>query len=231
MAKTFGEKIKEYLHEHKIKQFTLAKETNISQSNISKWCADMGSPSSAAVLQLAKYMNVSVEYLLDDEIDDSFTTDFLGFEKRAENRETLLRIPFLTQEALQATVFSRGPINLEKVTEKFIIDKNFAKHLIGNVDEQKDVFMAIAKGDSMSPIINSGDFVFIERMTVDNLSDGEICFVRTDNTYTIRRIQKNPSIVFMADNLKYQPFALDDTIFVCGRIIGSIPKFASKDFS
>ena len=60
----FIERLKELRIEKHLSQIQLAKETGLSSSAISFWEAGERQPSAQAVITLAKYFNVSTDYLL-----------------------------------------------------------------------------------------------------------------------------------------------------------------------
>jgi len=62
--KNLNERLKEVRMEKNISQSQLAKDTGLSQSAISFWESGERSPSVQAVIILAKYYNVSTDYLL-----------------------------------------------------------------------------------------------------------------------------------------------------------------------
>lgn len=70
--KNLNERLKEVRVEKNISQSQLAKDTGLSQSAISFWESGERLPSIQAVIILAKYFNVSSDYLLgliDSEVD------------------------------------------------------------------------------------------------------------------------------------------------------------------
>ena len=62
--KNFNESLKEVRIEKNISQSQLAKDTGLSQSAISFWESGERLPSIQAIIILAKYYNVSSDYLL-----------------------------------------------------------------------------------------------------------------------------------------------------------------------
>ena len=60
----FSERLKELRQENGLSQIQLAKETGISKSAIGFWETGERVPSALAIITLAKYFNVSADYLL-----------------------------------------------------------------------------------------------------------------------------------------------------------------------
>ena len=60
----FAERLKELRAERGVTQDKLAEETGLSQSALANWENGKRSPSAAAIISLAKYFNVTTDYLL-----------------------------------------------------------------------------------------------------------------------------------------------------------------------
>lgn len=60
----FAERLKELRIEKGITQDKLAEETGLSQAALANWENGKRSPSAGAIITLAKYFNVSTDYLL-----------------------------------------------------------------------------------------------------------------------------------------------------------------------
>ena len=60
----FAERLKELRLEKGITQDKLAQETGLSQAALANWENGKRSPTAAAVITLAKYFNVTTDYLL-----------------------------------------------------------------------------------------------------------------------------------------------------------------------
>lgn len=58
------ERLKELRTEKRIGQIQLAKETGLSKSAIARWELGISEPTASALVALAKYFNVSVDFLL-----------------------------------------------------------------------------------------------------------------------------------------------------------------------
>ena len=57
-------RIKELRQEKNLSQQSLAKEINVSQKAIDFWEKGVNEPKASYIIQLAKYFNVSTDYLL-----------------------------------------------------------------------------------------------------------------------------------------------------------------------
>ena len=89
---TLGEKIKEARKQCGLSQEQLAEKMSVSRSAIAKWETDKGLPDIDNLKALAGFLNVSVDYLLDDgERIDEFVTreayDLASYGKGAKKRK------------------------------------------------------------------------------------------------------------------------------------------------
>lgn len=62
--KVFGERLKNLRNEKGIGQNLLAKELQLSNASISYWETGKQEPTAEAIFKMAKYFNVSADYLL-----------------------------------------------------------------------------------------------------------------------------------------------------------------------
>ncbi|MBQ8614944.1 MAG: helix-turn-helix transcriptional regulator [Clostridia bacterium] len=62
-SKNFAVQLKKILKDKKITQAKLVEETNFSKGNISSWLYSKSQPDMPTVIRLAKYLNVSLDYL------------------------------------------------------------------------------------------------------------------------------------------------------------------------
>lgn len=61
---TFGQRLKEVRSEKKITQIALAEKLNVDKSTIAKYETDKIEPSISMLIELAKFFDVSTDYLL-----------------------------------------------------------------------------------------------------------------------------------------------------------------------
>jgi len=80
-------------------------------------------------------------------------------------------------------------------------------------------------GDSMSPSINDGDIMFIDRND-EEIRDGEVYVVRCNEELYVKRLFKTPThIIAKSDNTIYPEFKLQDKEFqVLGKVIYRMEK-------
>ncbi len=64
MSNAYSERIKELRQAEKLSQAQLAEKTGLSQSAIAAWEVGTNSPTATAIIILAKYFDVTSDYLL-----------------------------------------------------------------------------------------------------------------------------------------------------------------------
>lgn len=69
---TFGEKLRKARKEIGLSQVQLAEKINVSRSAVAKWDSDKGMPDVSNLKVMAQLLNVSVDYLLDEDEKISF---------------------------------------------------------------------------------------------------------------------------------------------------------------
>lgn len=92
------------------------------------------------------------------------------------------------------------------------------RHLIPSAS--KDTEAIRCAGDSMSPSLQDGDIMFIDRANTD-LHDGEIYVVRVEDELYVKRLVRVPGkIIAKSDNNSYPDFELSgDNFEILGRVI------------
>lgn len=86
---TFGEKFKEARKKTGLSQEELAEIIGISRAAVAKWETDKGLPDIENLKAIAKLLDVSIDYLLDDgsTIDLSVTKKAINLEKNSEDKK------------------------------------------------------------------------------------------------------------------------------------------------
>ena len=60
----FGERLKNILQDSDISQLKLAQELGYTQQAVNRWCNNITEPDNKTIVDIAKYLNVSTDYLL-----------------------------------------------------------------------------------------------------------------------------------------------------------------------
>lgn len=120
IMKTFGDKVKEAREILGISQGTLAERVDVSQRSITAYETGAAKPRGGTIRKLARALNVSLDYLLDDSVEDPGS----GIEKD----------PYL--EMARASYGARGE---EEATR--LLEKNMALFAGGALSQEaKDAF-------------------------------------------------------------------------------------------
>ncbi len=90
-------KIKELRTQRKISQKQLAEHLNVTQVQISKYELGKNEPDLETLSKIAKYFNVSIDYILDKEPSDLIVISKNDFKKLKEASEIIQKIDQLTK--------------------------------------------------------------------------------------------------------------------------------------
>lgn len=82
---TFGEKVRKRIEELRVSQEELAEKVGTSQSQVSSWLTKGVVPSTPYALRVSKYLELPIDYLIDDDIDTPAT-------KLTESEQLLIEI-------------------------------------------------------------------------------------------------------------------------------------------
>lgn len=180
-------RIKEVRKSKKITAKELAVNVNVAESTMSLYENGKREPDYKTLLNIAQYLDVSVDYLLGKESDA--TADYqLPSNVRPI---TTKRFPMLGEIACGEPIFA---------------NENHEAYIDASADIQAD-FCLTAKGDSMiGARIHDGDVVFIKSQPMVN--NGEIAAVIIDDEATLKRWYYYPEkgkLVLNPENPAYEP--------------------------
>ncbi|MBN6739767.1 helix-turn-helix transcriptional regulator [Acidithiobacillus sp. MC6.1] len=217
---TIGDRIRNRLLVKEKSQDWLAEEVGCSQTAISKLLRGQ-SERSKFLPDIAKALRVNINWLafgVDLEQGESATIqaaavmawdhpDELGDDKVIIPRYRIAcsagngKIHFEIQEHAQGEAFRRA---------WFVQRQIHPEHCV----------IAIVEGDSMSPALEDGDSVMIDRGTT-NIIDRRVYALCLDGEIFIKRLFKAGDNVFVrSDNIKYPEFTVPNTrIEILGRVV------------
>ena len=180
----FKDKLKKARKERGYTQDQLASGVNVSKSSISRYESGTQMPELSTIKLIAKYLNISHQYLLEDE----YTNEYLI-------QEEFVKIPVV------GTIKAGMPILAEEnIIGYEIISK-------GEIMSSKEYFYLKVKGDSMiNARIHEDDLVLVVKQDyVDN--NGDIMAVRVNgDEATLKRVFiQDKGILLQAENPKYEP--------------------------
>ena len=116
----FGERLKNVLQDNDISQLKLAQELGYTQQAVNRWSNNITEPDNKTIVAIAKYLNISTDYLLGNDNDLN------------ENEEELREL-----DALKQLLIKNGYMNSdEDLTKKEI--NNLMKMARNNKDFLKE---------------------------------------------------------------------------------------------
>jgi hypothetical protein len=114
-----------------------------------------------------------------------------------------------------------GAGNDDESTESLMLEANFVSSL-GGESELKNIEAINVTGDSMEPLFNYGDIIFINRSKTD-IGRGGVFTINTEHGLFIKRIQKriDGKIDIISDNKDYPTMNVNpNEIEIIGRVVG-----------
>ena len=198
LTKLLKTKLKELRAAHGITQPMLAHVLDVSIGAVGNWETGNRTPDTEMLDRIARYFNVSVDYLL-GRTGETFPvgTNILPLP---ETRE----IPLLGEIACGAPILAAE--NAEETVP-------LPAHVTAD-------FCLRCKGDSMiGARIYDGDLVYIRRQ--NDVDDGQIAAVLIDDEATLKRVYKgNGSVILQAENAAANPMIYTGADAESVRILG-----------
>ncbi len=142
----------------------------------------------------------------------SSNNDISGYGQPRKQDSHLLQIPYYSDIRSSAGF---GAIN-GRVEEPEMF--TLPKHLLPSASKETEAIRCA--GDSMSPSLQDGDIMFVDRANTD-LHDGEIYVIRVEDELYVKRLVRVPGkIIAKSDNNSYPDFELSgDNFEILGRVI------------
>lgn len=202
-----GNRIKLLREEKQLKQEELAKILSISPSAIGMYERDLREPNDDITLKLAKYFNVTTDYLLgisDKKIINSF-----------------INIPVIGKISAGKPILAQE--NIEGVLP---VDPN-----IYGITNPEEYFYLRVSGNSMNQKVKNGDYALIHKQDYAESGDIIVAIVNGDNEATLKRYKKiNDDLLALepqSDDESYETVYIDkNTHFqIIGKAIGQFGKF------
>lgn len=194
-------RLKEVRKAHRMTQSQVAAIVGIGQSGYSFWESGRSKIDDASLRKLAKYYNVTVDYLL-------------GSDAPSRAGE---RIP------VYAAVAAGIPIEaIDDIVDYEEIDAALAA--------TGDFFGLRIKGDSMEPRMREGDVVIVRKQDDADNGDVAIVLVN-GNEATVKKIKKEPSGISLIPNNPahdIQYYSAADIASLPVRIIGKVVELRAK---
>ena len=166
---TLGEKIKEARKQSGLSQEQLAEKMSVSRSAIAKWETDKGLPDIDNLKALASFLNVSVDYLLDDgeRIDELVTREAYDLTSYGKGSKKKKKDRVIREKFPDAEIYTLlGNLKLtksEKVIDNllgFFTDAPFGTpDLINSFKNMDKEFYLVARDGKQLLVIVTDEFI------------------------------------------------------------------------
>lgn len=88
-VETFVERLDNLLKLRNIKRQTICDDLEISRTSVSSWVSGKTSPSVHTIVKIAKYLDVSMEYLLTGETKDGLPQEIINMANKINKLDTI----------------------------------------------------------------------------------------------------------------------------------------------
>lgn len=167
---TFGEKLREARKEAGLSQEQLAKKMTVSRSAIAKWETDKGMPDVNNLKAMSRLLNVSVDFLLDDDEKISFNEikepiNLHDYEKSGKCRDKKDAVCYAKNKDARAIY---ALIRTKRMTKaEWIIDFIVQPGVVEVLDRFKEIasFYLVEKGNKQYFVKVTNDFITTNELT------------------------------------------------------------------
>lgn len=194
----------ELCEKNNIKPTAVVVKLNLSRGSVTHWKAGKV-PKTPALIKIADYFNVSVEYLLGKE--DAIPTDTTGFTVADQSKVRMVPV-YDTASAGFGALASSHP-------------SEYTPMYFENAYEAENTICIRVKGDSMSPVVNNGDLVHVLKQ--DIVDRGSMAVVMVDDEGFVKYIEYGAGwIELRSANPAYSPMRYEGTETERVRIVGLV---------
>ena len=200
---TFNRNILILRKKKNLSQDDFAKELGVKRSTISGYETGLSTPDVSTLLKIAKYFDVSLDFLVYGKYSDMLRGDSI-IRPTGKGRDPINEIQSVPLYDLEA---SAGLVSL------FKHDRINVLGTLSIPNMPKCDGAIYASGDSMYPLLKSGDIVCYKEWPIDKIFFGEMYVlsisINGDEEYvTIKYIQKSEiegHILLVSQNANHQP--------------------------
>lgn len=201
---SISDNIKSLRTQHGMTQLEFGRIAGVSDKAVSSWESSLSIPRMGAIEKISSYFHVPKSVLID------------GTNTGNPVPPGFLPLPETERLPLVGRIACGKPILAEE-----------------NIDDYVDVpkaaratFVLLCQGDSMSPRIQDGDYVYVRKQPA--VENGELAAVRIGTEATLKRIYFSPEspdrLILQAENPAYAPMIytgqeLED-VSIEGKIVG-----------
>lgn len=226
---TFGKRLTYLINRQNLSKAQVARMAGLTRQTMTLWCKDRVQPRNPKARDIARFLGSSPDWLLDG----------IGSPPVGE-----VGVPIRTGEAEADEIKTEEIVIVPRFNVEHACRKAPTLAPSYSADElrvsvswfQRNVShsrfdgyeLITAKGDSMLPTFENGDFLIIDRKDSRFDRDGCFAFVFHGDLYA-KRIQLIPGgILVLSDNSKYRAYEIKDSelpeVSVCGRIVLALHK-------
>lgn len=201
---SISDNIKSLRTQHGMTQLEFGRIAGVSDKAVSSWESGLSIPRMGAIEKISSYFHVPKSVLID------------GTNTGSPVPPGFLPLPETERLPLVGRIACGTPILAEE-----------------NIDDYVDVpkaaratFVLFCQGDSMSPRIQDGDYVYVRKQPA--VENGELAAVRIGTEATLKRVYFSPEspdrLILQAENPAYAPMIytgqeLED-VSIEGKIVG-----------
>lgn len=197
-------RIKELRLSKAIKQVDFAKMLGVSQATVSGWESEKYQPDRDALIKMASYFDVSVDYLI-------------GNSPVKKEKKKGVQVPVL------GDVRAGYPMEaVENIIDYEEIDEETAR--------RGEFFALRIKGDSMEPKFSEGDVVIVRKQETADSGDIVVALVNGDSA-TIKKLKRHQNgITLMPTNPTYEPmyYSNEEIMELPVTILGKVVELRAK---
>ncbi len=209
---TFAKRLKYAMTLRNVTQSELSRAVNVTPAAVKKWLeGKVASPKAIDCYAVSQFLSVNMFWLISGqgEISENCTR---------KNESNGVSLATLVPEYTNASrTYSK--IGIESLT----VNQNWFDLQFGKINPQ-ELRIITAEGDSMSPLINDGDIVFLD-IRENSLGREGVYFVDAGDSLFFKRIQYKPGggAILIPENSKYRDIELSsdelNKIKIYGRVI------------
>lgn len=212
MKTNFAQRLTKIFEEREITQQEAADKVGVRRQAVARWLNGTSEPEREKVIALSEFLNLPPAYIMFGE-EGAFDS--------VEIDDDTIAIPVLSVEGgcwpsgRENSVVNM--VRMLRVAKEWIISRSAAANL-------QKLHIINAYGDSMSPLIDEGDFLIVDTSKKTIIGDGVYAIQAGEDTF-IKRVQKqiDGSILLLSDNPLYKPYEVPpeemDTLRIIGKCI------------
>jgi phage repressor protein C with HTH and peptisase S24 domain len=210
----FAELVKLYRGDVSFTKF--ARKIGVDYMTVTKWENGLSVPDAVNLSKLGKVIGFSVQQLLD--IIEGRQADIYKKQSNvlASDNEQIIKIPLID---MRVGAGNGCTPNDSVVTNLIEFPRSWYKQNFSS--DPNFVHALIVSGDSMSPTLNNGDLVLIDRQDLE-ITVGMYVFRYEGDIFVKRLSRFGKEIQIISDNPSYPPFTISlgsQDFEVCGKVI------------